>query len=224
MSFIDVKNVSKTYQQKNAVPTQALKNINLSVEEGDFLCLAGTSGSGKSTLLNLLGGLDHPTEGQIFYEEKEISNVPIERLADFRLKTISFVFQAYNLINTLTALENAEYLLLLQGIGPKERRKRASEMLEQVGLADCLHKTVNRLSGGQQQRVAVCRAVVAKPRVILADEPTANLDSKTSEQLMDLMVGLNQEKNITFIFSSHDNLVIEKARKVVHMKDGEITS
>jgi len=221
MPLIELKNIVKTYAL-NGVETPAVNGVNLSIERGGFVCLAGSSGSGKTTLLNLVGTLDKPTSGQIFYEGKDITATPVNQLANFRLRSVGFIFQAYNLINTLTAIENVEYVLLLQKIDPGVRQKKSQEILERVGLGPHAHKPVNRLSGGQQQRVAVARAIVAQPGIILADEPTANLDSATSGDLLDLMYELNREKKIMFLFSTHDRMVMDKADKVYHMRDGKI--
>lgn len=222
MEFIAAKDVFKEYTQDTVIKTEALKEINLTVAKKDFICIAGPSGSGKTTLLQLIGALDKPTSGKIFYEGEDITVLPPGKLADFRLHRIGFVFQAYNLINTLTALENTEYVMLLQGVSNKERRKKAEDILKKVDLGDFLHRRVNRLSGGQQQRVAVCRAIAAGAQVILADEPTANLDSQTAANLIELMRQLNQEKGTTFIFSTHDKLVMERADKVFQLRDGRI--
>lgn len=222
MALIEVKEVVKTYKEKSGVEAKALRNANLLIEKGDFVSIVGPSGSGKTTLLNLIGALDKPTSGSIYYEGRDITDVPVNRLADFRLKEIGFVFQAYNLINTLTALENTEYVLLLQGIGAKERREKAEHVLGRVNLGDFLNRRPNQMSGGQQQRVAVARAIVSEPKIILADEPTANLDSDTAAKLLDLMKELNREKGISFLFSTHDKLVMDKADKVFLIKDGRV--
>lgn len=224
MALIEVREVVKTYTEGSGIKTDALRGIDLTVEKGGFISIAGSSGSGKTTLLNLIGALDKPTSGRIFYDGKDITAIPIQRLADFRLKEVGFVFQAYNLINTLTALENVEYIMLLQGIDPRARRERATESLKRVGLGDFLNRRPAQMSGGQQQRVAVARALVTEPKVILADEPTANLDSVTASGLLDLMKELNREKRISFIFSTHDKMVMEKAEKIFHITDGKIVS
>ncbi|KHE90607.1 MAG: ABC transporter ATP-binding component [Candidatus Scalindua brodae] len=204
--------------------TEALGGVNLSIEKGDFTAIAGPSGSGKSTLLNLIGALDSPTRGSIFYENIDITKIPLNKLALFRLEEIGYVFQAYNLINTLTAIENVEYVMLLQGISNQIRRKKSIEILKRVGLEPYIHRFPNEMSGGQQQRVAVARAIVAEPKVVMADEPTANLDSKTAENLLDLMKELNEEKGITFVFSTHDQMIMSKARKLILLKDGKIAT
>jgi putative ABC transport system ATP-binding protein len=224
MALIEIKDVFKTYAERSGIKTDALRGINLLVEKGSFISIAGSSGSGKTTLLNLIGALDKPTSGRISYEGRDITSIPIQRLADFRLKEVGFVFQAYNLINTLTALENVEYIMLLQGMRTHIRREKAGAILKRVGLGDFLNRRPAQLSGGQQQRVAVARALVAEPRVILADEPTANLDSVTASGLLDLMKELNRQNGISFIFSTHDKMVMEKADRVFHITDGKIVS
>ena len=222
MSKIRVDNLSKVYVTGKNIETPALSGITLEIEPQEFLAIAGTSGSGKTTLLNLIGSLDAPTAGTIHFGHTEVTGMSKNELAEFRKDHIGFVFQAYNLINTLTALENVEYIMLLQGVAPAERRRRAADLLTRVGLEKYLDHFPNQMSGGQQQRVAVARAIVSEPSVILADEPTANLDSKTSEQLLDLMLELNREKGTTFVFSTHDPMVIGKVARVVNLKDGRI--
>ena len=222
MKLIEIKNIAKTYIEKSGVRTDALRGIDLAIDRGSFLSIAGPSGSGKTTLLNLIGALDKPTSGEILFDGQDISGIPIARLAEFRLRKIGFVFQAYNLFNTLTALENIEYVLLLQGASAGEYRRKSTDLIARVGMADCANKRPNQLSGGQQQRIAVARALASNPEVILADEPTANLDSQTASKLIDLMRELNQEKNVTFIFSTHDKMVMEKATKLVILRDGKI--
>ena len=222
MTLIEIKELHKTFEDTEEAATPALRGVDLTIGKGDFSAIAGPSGSGKTTLLNLIGALDVPTSGSIFYYGKEITRIPLHQLADFRLKEVGFVFQAYNLIHTLTALENTEYVMLLQGVDPKSRRKKAEMLLKKVGLGDFLHRRPAKLSGGQQQRVAVARAIAAEPAVILADEPTANLDSVSAAGLLDLMRELNREKGLTFIFSTHDPRVMEKADRVFQMRDGKI--
>lgn len=224
MALIEIKQITKTYIEKTGIETPALRGIDLSIEKGAFCAIAGPSGSGKSTLLNLIGALDKPTSGKILYEERDITDIPVNQLADFRLHQVGFVFQAYNLINSLTALENTEYVLLLQGVDAKIRKKRSEEILVKVGLEKFLHRRPNQMSGGQQQRVAVARAIVAEPKVVLADEPTANLDSVTANSLLDLMKQLNKERGVSFIFSTHDKMVMDKADKVFQVHDGRIIS
>lgn len=222
MALIEIKNICKTYREASGIATLALKEINLNIEKCDFSVIAGPSGSGKTTLLNLVGALDKPTSGSIFYEGKDITSIPIQNLSEFRLREVGFVFQSYNLINTLTAAENTEYVMLLQGVDKKTRREKSEAILSRIGLGPFLHRRPNQMSGGQQQRVAIARAVVAGSKVILADEPTANLDSKTAVDLLDLMKELNREKGVTFLFSTHDKMVMDRASKVFQMKDGSL--
>jgi len=224
MPLISLTNITKTYTEKSGIETPALRGINLSVEPGEFLAIAGPSGSGKTTLLNILGTLDKPNGGTFIFEGEDITNTPVIKLADFRLRKIGFVFQAYNLFNTLSALENVEYIMLLQGIPPDKRKEKAIQLLERVGLKEHTRKRPNQLSGGQQQRVAVARALATEPKVILADEPTANLDSATAGNLLELMHELNRQLGITFIFSTHDKMVMEKASRLILLKDGQISS
>lgn len=224
MPLIQTINLKKIYKIGKDIFTQALDDINITIEPKDFTVIAGPSGSGKSSLLHLLGALDSPNEGAILYEGHDITKIPVQRLAEFRLQIIGFVFQAYNLITTLTALENVEYIMLLQGIPPDQRRERAVNILKRVGLESYIHRFPNEMSGGQQQRVAVARAIVAEPKVVFADEPTANLDSKTAENLIDLMRELNEEKSITFVFSTHDKMIMDKAKRIITLKDGKVIS
>jgi len=222
MALIEIKNISKTYIETAEITTPALKGITLNIEKGDFAAVAGPSGSGKTTLLNIIGALDKPTSGQIYYDGEDMTAIPLNRLADFRLHQIGFVFQSYNLINTLTAFENVEYIMLLQGRPTGERARMAKDLLGRVGLSAFMRRRPAQMSGGQQQRVAVARAIAAQPKVVLADEPTANLDSKTAGELLDLMKELNKEKGVTFLFSTHDKMVMDKADKLFRMKDGSI--
>lgn len=222
MKVIDVKNVHKIYE--GAVPVHAVQGIDLSIEEGEFAAIVGPSGSGKTTFLNMLGGLDTPTEGEILINETNIGNLKPSELIDFRLHNIGFVFQAYNLIPVLTAEENVEFIMQLQGKPKDERYARAKQLLEAVGLGERLKSRPNKLSGGQQQRVAVARALASKPKFVLADEPTANLDSTSTNNLLSIMEQLNREENITFIFSTHDQRVVNKARRVITIDDGKIVS
>ncbi|HZY37910.1 MAG TPA: ABC transporter ATP-binding protein [Mucilaginibacter sp.] len=222
-NIIESHHLSKTYNP-DTIPVHAVNHVDLVVEEGEFTALVGPSGSGKTTLLNLIGGLDYPTAGQVKIEGVDITKMSENRLIDFRLKNIGFVFQAYNLIPVLTASENVEFVMLLQKTAKGEREKRAKELLIEVGLKDKLNKRPSELSGGQQQRVAVARALASKPRFILADEPTANLDSVSTENLLEIMAKLNKEDNMTFIFSTHDQRVIDKARRVVTLVDGKIVA
>ncbi|MBI3299829.1 MAG: ABC transporter ATP-binding protein [Elusimicrobia bacterium] len=219
--LIELKGVTKVYAGKGASVT-ALHGIDLAVEKGEFTALAGPSGSGKSTLLNIIGTLDTASSGSVAYDGRSVSGLSENELADFRLRSLGFVFQAYNLIPVLTACENVEYVLALQGVEKGERRQRARQALSQVGLDAEMDRRPDLLSGGQQQRVAVARSIVHRPMVVLADEPTANLDSKTAEALLELMVGLNKDHGVTFLFSSHDPRVLSLARRVVHMVDGRL--
>ncbi|MDD5432841.1 MAG: ABC transporter ATP-binding protein [Candidatus Omnitrophica bacterium] len=221
-NLVEVKSLTKHYVEKTGVTTEALRGIDLTLKKGDFATLAGPSGSGKTTLLNLIGALDAPTSGSIIFNGTEITNIPLKKLYQFRLKEIGFVFQAYNLFHQLTAQENIEYVLLLQGVSPKVRQAKAISLLSELNIADLRHKHPNQLSGGQQQRVAVARALATTPSLILADEPTANLDSVTAGELIELMHRLNREHKITFLFSTHDQLVMDKADTVYHLHDGKI--
>ena len=222
-NIIESHNLSKVYNP-DTIPVCAVNGVDLQVEEGEFTALVGPSGSGKTTLLNLIGGLDYPSGGNVKVGGVDITNMSENKLIDFRLKNIGFVFQAYNLIPVLTASENVEFVMLLQKTSKRERETRAIELLKEVGLKDKLNKRPSELSGGQQQRVAVARALASKPRFILADEPTANLDSKSTENLLEIMAKLNIEDKMTFIFSTHDQRVIDKARRVVTLVDGKIVS
>ncbi|MCF8245084.1 MAG: ABC transporter ATP-binding protein [Saprospiraceae bacterium] len=220
---IDAHNVSKVYNPET-IPVHAVNNVHLHVERGEFTALVGPSGSGKTTLLNLLGGLDRPNEGKIVINGTDITDMKENQLIDFRLNNIGFVFQSFNLIPVLTAKENIEFIMLLQGASKKQRDERVQTLLKEIGLSDKTNTMPSQLSGGQQQRVAVARALASKPQFILADEPTANLDSKSASDLLDIMAKLNKEENMTFIFSTHDSRVIERARRVVTLVDGRITS
>jgi putative ABC transport system ATP-binding protein len=221
MSIITIHDVKKTYRDSEIV-VQALDNINLQFDQGEFTAIVGPSGSGKTTLLNMIGGLDHPDSGEITIGGVDITALRSHRLIDFRLRNIGFVFQSYNLIPVLTALENVEFIMNLQGEKFRERRERAKELLEAVGLGDRLNSRPSKLSGGQQQRVAVARALASRPRFILADEPTANLDSVSTQNLLDIMERLNHGENITFIFSTHDQRVVNKAHRVIVLEDGKV--
>jgi putative ABC transport system ATP-binding protein len=216
-------NLSKTYHQ-GSIAVEALKELNLQIEDGAFVSICGPSGSGKTTLLNLIGGLDRPTSGEITLGGNRVDLMSQSELAELRLKRIGFIFQAYNLIPVLTAKENVEFVMQLQGIPSKERTERALELLQTVGLEGMENRRPGKLSGGQQQRVAVARAIVANPEVVLADEPTANLDSKTATGLLELMRKMNEERKVTFIFSTHDQLVMDFAKRLVRLHDGEIES
>lgn len=215
------RNVSKVYRQ-DTIAVQALTDVNLEIPRLDFVCLSGPSGSGKSTLLNLIGGLDRPTGGEIYVDGNRVDQMEKGTLAELRLRRIGFVFQAYNLIPVLTARENVEFVMQLQGVPAAERGAKTREILKEVGLDGLEGRRPGELSGGQQQRVAVARAIVSEPSLVLADEPTANLDSKTAENLMQLLRHMNQEHGVTFIFSTHDKLVMDFSRRLITLRDGRI--
>jgi putative ABC transport system ATP-binding protein len=221
MSIIKIENITKIYNSDH-LPVRALNNVNLEIEKGEFTAIVGPSGSGKTTLLNILGGLDKPTSGSVIIDGEEITKLKDSKLIEFRLRNIGFVFQAYNLIPVLTAKENVSFIMLLQNRDPKEMNRRAEELLTQVGLEDKFDVRPNKLSGGQQQRVAVARALASQPKFILADEPTANLDTASAFNLLDIMARLNKEENITLVFSTHDSRVIERARRVITLVDGAV--
>ena len=223
MPIIELKKLHKIYHEAE-LEVAAVDGVTLSIEEGEFTAIVGPSGSGKTTLLNLLGGLDSCTSGEVWINSTNITHMKGSRLIDFRLWNIGFVFQAYNLIPVLTAQENVELIMHLQGKSRKEREQRARELLESVGLGERLHSRPNKLSGGQQQRVAVARALASRPRFILADEPTANLDSKSTQMLLDIMERLNHEEHMTFIFSTHDQRVMKKAHRIITLEDGKVIS
>jgi putative ABC transport system ATP-binding protein len=220
-TVIKTSNLSKVYTG-TAVPVHALKKVSIEFKEGEFTAIVGPSGSGKTTFLNVIGGLDKPTEGHVIIDGVDIATMKESQLFDFRLKHIGFVFQAYNLIPVLTTIENVSFIMLLQNQPKAEMEKRAKEMLEQVGLGDKLDVRPSKLSGGQQQRVAVARALASKPDFVLADEPTANLDTESAFNLLDIMEKLNREENITLIFSTHDQRVIDRARRVITLVDGAV--
>ncbi len=221
MDVIRLKGVHKTYSD-NGVPVHALRGIDLSISQGEFVVTAGQSGSGKTTLLNIMGALDKPTKGSVFLENEDVSLKSRDAVAAIRLKKLGFVFQAYNLIPVLTAMENIEFTMMLRGMEEKQRRERAMEVMRELDIEMLADKRPNEMSGGQQQRVAVARAVVNNPSIILADEPTANLDSETGSNLLDMMQRMNQEHGLTFVFSSHDDKVIERARRLIILRDGVI--
>jgi len=223
MKVLELNNVHKIYNSSE-VNVHAVNGITIDFEEGEFSAIVGPSGSGKTTLLNMIGGLDTPTDGKILVDQTDLSKLKTSDLIDFRMRNIGFVFQSYNLIPVLTAKENVEFIMSLQKRPKKERDQRTMEMLNAVGLGDRADSRPAKLSGGQQQRVAVARALASKPKFILADEPTANLDSKSTETLLDIMEELNREEKITFIFSTHDNRVVKKARRVVTIEDGKVIS
>jgi putative ABC transport system ATP-binding protein len=216
-------NLWKIYPQEPD-PVEAVRGISIEIETGDFVAMAGPSGSGKTTMLNMIGGLTRPSRGQVWIGDREITEMSDKDLAQLRLERIGFVFQSYNLLPVLTALENAEFTLLLSGIPKDERRKKVLELFDKIGLSGLEHRKPGKLSGGQQQRVAVARAVVANPALILADEPTANLDSKASTELLDVMERLNQDHGTTFLFSTHDPRVMERSRRLITLVDGQVES
>lgn len=223
MNVITTSNLSKVYDE-GPVPVYAVNGVDLEIKKGEFTAIVGPSGSGKTTLLNIIGGLDKATSGSVKIGDTEIEDLSANQLIDFRLKNIGFVFQSYNLIPVLTAKENTEFIMLLQDIPKAERDSRVQALLAEVGLEDRMHNKPTELSGGQQQRVAVARALASKPQFILADEPTANLDSKSTANLLDIMLKLNQEEHTTFIFSTHDQRVIDRARRIITLEDGKIIS
>ena len=222
-TVIDAHNISRVYDKEN-IPVYAINNVHLHLVRGEFTVLVGPSGSGKTTLLNLIGGLDKPDEGKIEVNGTEINGLSANALIDFRLHNIGFVFQSFNLIPVLTARENVEFIMQLQGVSKDKRSERVYALFEQIGMKDKMHVRPSKLSGGQQQRVAVARALASKPAFVLADEPTANLDSISASNLLDIMARLNKEENMTFLFSTHDQRVIERARRVITLVDGRIAS
>lgn len=223
MNVIETHNLKKVYN-KDKVPVHALNDVSLTIKKGEFTAIVGPSGCGKTTLLNMIGGLDSPSDGKVKVADVEIGNLKESELTDFRLKNIGFVFQSYNLIPVLTAKENVEFIMLLQKVNKEKRMERVNELLSKMGMEETLNRKPSELSGGQQQRVAVARALASKPKVILADEPTANLDSKSTESLLDIMAKLNSEEHVTFVFSTHDQRVIDKAKRIVRLVDGKIVS
>ena len=219
MNIVECTDVRKTYQQGKVVVT-ALGGVTMSIKKGGFVALAGPSGSGKTTMLNMIGGLDQADSGGIVVDGNAYKKMTQSELATLRLHKVGFVFQAYNLIPVLSAVENVEYVMLLQGVPSVERRERARAILDDVGLEGKYDRRPAELSGGQQQRVAVARAIVSDPSIVLADEPTANLDSKTGQGLLEMMKEMNEKKKVTFIFSTHDKMVMDYARRLVHIRDG----
>jgi len=221
--ILKIQNVSKIYST-DGIEVRALRSLSLSIEEGEFTAIAGPSGSGKTTLLNIISGLDTPTSGQALLAGRPISTMKGSELSDFRRDHIGFIFQAYNLIPVLTVKENIEYIMLLQGIQEKERHSRVASILKNVGLDGMENRQPKQLSGGQQQRVAIARAMVSNPSIILADEPTANLDSNTGASLLDIMRDLNKSVGMTFVFSTHDTMIMERAKRLVLLRDGEVVN
>ena len=219
--LVQAENLSKVYQQ-GPISVNALDSINLTIRRGEFAALVGPSGSGKTTLLNLIGALDKPCSGRLQVGGDDFSALPRSSLAGIRLKKIGFIFQDYSLLPVLTALENVEYVLLLQNVAAVERRQRADKALKQLGLDGCQHRRPSQLSGGQQQRVAIARAIVGNPLLVLADEPTANLDSATGEALLNTMLDLNRREGMSFIFSTHDQMVMQHVQHLIRLKDGKV--
>ena len=220
---VRTEGVWKTFHQE-AEEVHAVRGVSLTIERGEFTALAGPSGSGKTTLLNLIGGLTRPSQGQVWVAGREVSGMSNQELARLRLEEVGFVFQAYNLLPVLSALENAEFPMLLQGVDAGERHARVRELFERTGMSGLEDRRPGKLSGGQQQRVAVVRAVASRPALVLADEPTANLDSTASEALLDVMGELNRELGVTFVFATHDSRVMERSRRLVRMVDGAVAS
>lgn len=220
---IVTQGVTKVYSD-NSIPIHAVRGIDLTIRSGEFTAIIGPSGSGKTTFLNVISGLDDVTEGKVWLNGKLISSMSGRELSDFRRDNIGFIFQSYNLIPVLTVEENVEYIMILQGVSKKERHRRVMEILEDVGLQGFEDRLPTRLSGGQQQRVAIARAMVSNPAIILADEPTANLDSNTGSELLDMMRELNEKTGMTFVFSTHDQMIMAKARRLITLKDGKIES
>lgn len=223
MKVIEIKNVNKVYSETE-FRVQAVNDVSLDFQKAEFAAIVGPSGSGKTTLLNIIGGLDHPTSGKILIDNIDISGLKSSALIDFRMRNIGFVFQAYNLIPVLTVKENVEFIMSLQKWPRKEREERTLELLQAVGLKDRINSLPSRMSGGQQQRVAVARALASRPKFVLADEPTANLDSRSATTLLEIMEKLNREEKITFIFSTHDARVVKMARRVITLEDGRVVS
>ena len=221
--ILEAVHATKIYRA-GAIETRALDDVSIAIEGGEFSALCGPSGSGKTTLLNLLGTLDRPTGGQILVDGDDTTEMSEAARAELRLRKLGFVFQSYNLVPVLSAVENVEFVLLLQGVPRAERRARSLRFLEELGLAELANKRPGQMSGGQQQRVAVARAIASEPEIVLADEPTANLDSKTAEDLLHLMLRMNQDRGVTFLFSTHDPRVMEHARRIVRLVDGRIAS
>ncbi len=219
--LILTRGVTKTYED-NGVPVKAVRGIDLTISAGEFTAIVGPSGSGKTTFLNIISGLDSVTEGEVWLAGRKLSGMSGKELSDFRRDHIGFIFQAYNLIPVLTVEENVEYIMLLQGVPTNERHRRIDEILKELGIDQYAQRTPTKLSGGQQQRVAVARAMVSRPSLILADEPTANLDSKTGAELLDMMRDLNEKSGMTFLFSTHDRKIMERARRLVTLEDGVI--
>jgi putative ABC transport system ATP-binding protein len=223
MKVLEIKNVSKIYNETE-LQVNAVNGVTLDFQEAEFAAIVGPSGSGKTTLLNLIGGLDNPTSGEVIIDGTNLAKLKSSQLIDFRMRNIGFVFQAYNLIPVLTAKENVEFIMNLQKWSRKERDERTFELLNEVGLFDRANSRPTKMSGGQQQRIAVARALASRPKFVLADEPTANLDSKAATTLLEIMEKLNHEEKITFIFSTHDPRVVKMAHRVITLEDGKVVS
>ncbi len=221
MNIVECIDIEKTYRQ-GKMEVRALNGVSLSIEKGGFVALAGPSGSGKTTMLNIIGGLDSANSGGVIVNGNSLDKMNQSELANLRLHNIGFIFQAYNLIPVLSAIENVEFVMLLQDVPPAERRERAKTILDDVGLEGKYNRRPAELSGGQQQRVAVARAIVSNPSIVLADEPTANLDSKTGKGLLEMMKEMNEKKKVTFIFSTHDKMVMDYARRLILIRDGMV--
>jgi len=219
---IHTKQLTKIYNQNTNFPVTAVDEVNVTIDQGEFVAVMGPSGSGKTTFLNMIGGIDSPTHGEVFIDGTEITKFTDKELISFRRDNIGFIFQDYSLLPVLTALENVEFVMQLQGRPPQECQKRANELLKEVGLGDRTGNVPGKLSGGQQQRVAVARALAPKPKFILADEPTANLDAESVKSLLNIMQHMNEKEGVTFIFSTHDPRVIERAKRVIVIEDGRI--
>ena len=220
-SIVRLEDAEKVYQQ-GKVEVRAVDGLSLNIEKGDFAAICGPSGSGKTTVLNLIGGLDVPTRGRVLLEDQDLADLTRSQLSVIRRDRIGFVFQAYNLIPVMTAYENAEFVLKLQGVSDRECRDRVMTILKEVDLEGLEHRRPDEMSGGQQQRVAIARAIVTRPAIVLADEPTANVDSATADALLDLMQQLNRDHNVTFFFSTHDQRVMDRARRLIRLRDGKI--
>lgn len=221
--IIVTEKVKKDYKDDDII-VRAIRGIDLKIKAGEFTAIVGPSGSGKTTFLNIISGLDYPTDGQVWLDKKLLTDMSGKELSDFRRDHIGFIFQAYNLIPVLTVEENIEYIMLLQGVSKKERRRRVADILKDVDLEGFEDRMPPKLSGGQQQRVAIARAMVSQPAIILADEPTANLDSETGANLLDMMRELNERTGMTFVFSTHDTMIMERARRLVRLRDGQVES
>ncbi len=223
MALVKTDRVSKIFKE-DAQPVPALSSVSIQIEEGEFTALSGPSGSGKTTLLNLIGCLDKPSEGHIYLDGEEVSSLSQNRLTEFRLRKIGFIFQDYNLIPAFSAVENIEYVLWLQGVSASERRKRSTEICERFGIGKLINRRPFQMSRGQQQRVAVARAIVHKPKIVLGDELTANLDHKTGTELMEFLKELNRESNITFVYATHDPAILKQANRIITLQDGKLTN